>query len=366
MANLEIEVNGMRFPNPFVLASGPPGTNGKVIKRSFALGWGGIVCKTISLDNSKVINVVPRYGKLHARGAPKEVIGFQNIELISDRPFEGWLDELADAKREFPDHVLIASIMEEYRKDAWQEIVERTQATGIDGFELNLSCPHGLPERKMGAAMGENPEIVEEVTRWAKAVAKVPVWAKMTPNITDPTVPARAAVRGGADGISAINTILCVIGVNLDTLRPMPTVEGHSEPGGYSGQAVRPIALRHVMAIARACAGVPVSGMGGVETAEDAVQFLLLGARTVQVCTGAMLQGYEMITGLCEGLAAFMEKHGFETVDEIVGKSLPWFTTHADLNARQLAAKREKAGQAGRDGMWQGDIAKEADSLVGR
>jgi dihydropyrimidine dehydrogenase (NADP+) len=365
MANLSIQFSGLDFPNPFVLASGPPGTNGKVIKRSFHLGWGGIVCKTISLDSSKVINTVPRYGKLHARGAPKEVIGFQNIELISDRPFETWLEELADVKAEYPDRMLIASVMEEYRKDAWHEVVERTQATGIDAFELNLSCPHGLPERKMGAAMGENPEIVEEVVGWAKEVAKVPVWAKMTPNITDPTVPALAAVRGGADGISAINTILCVIGINLDTLRPMPTVEGYSEPGGYSGQAVRPIALRHVMSIARACKGVPVSGMGGVETAEDAVQFLLLGAHTVQVCTGAMLRGYEMVTELCEGLAAFMERHHFERVQDMVGKSLPYFTTHADLNKRQLEAKREKAGHSNRDGMWQGDITRETDTLVG-
>lgn len=364
MADLRIEACGLTYPNPFVLASGPPGTNGKVIKRSFKLGWGGIVCKTISLDNSKVINTVPRYGKLHARGAPKEVVGFQNIELISDRPFELWLDELADCKREYPDHVLIASIMEEYSKDAWHEIVERTQQTGVDALELNLSCPHGLPERRMGAAMGENPELVEEVTGWAKDVATVPVYAKMTPNITDPTVPAQAAVRAGADGISAINTILCVIGINLDTLRPMPTVEGYSEPGGYSGQAVRPIALRHVMAIARACPGAAISGMGGVESATDAVQFLLVGAHTVQVCTGAMLQGYEMIEGLCEGLGQFLEQHGFETVADAVGQSLPYFTTHADLNERQRQAKREKAGQANRDEMWRGDIAKEADSLV--
>jgi dihydroorotate dehydrogenase len=224
VANLGIEVNGMRFKNPFLLASGPPGTNGKVIKRSFSLGWGGIVCKTISLDNSKVINAAPRYGKLHARGHKDEVIGFQNIELISDRPFEAWLDELADCKREYPDRILIASVMEEYRREAWHEIIERTQRTGIDGFELNLSCPHGLPERKMGAAMGQNPAIVQEVCAWVKQVAKVPVWAKMTPNITDPAVPAQAAISGGADGISAINTILCVIGVNLETLRPMPTV----------------------------------------------------------------------------------------------------------------------------------------------
>jgi len=363
MTDLSITVDGMCFPNPFVLASGPPGTNGKVIKRSFDLGWGGIVCKTLSLENEKVHNLVPRYGKLRSRTVD-EVIGFQNIELISDRPFDIWLEELADCKAAFPDHMLIASIMEEYDQGRWSEIVERTQATGIDGFELNFSCPHGMPERKMGGAMGQDPDIVEEVTGWVKQVAKVPVWAKMTPNITDITVPARAAVQGGADGLSAINTILAIIGVNLETLRPMPTVEGHSEPGGYSCQAVRPIALRQVMEIARACPGASVSGMGGVESADDAIQFMLVGASTVQVCTGAMLQGYEMISGLCEGLAAFMERHGLEKVEDLVGKSLPYFTTHADLVERQRTARREKAGQANRDEMWKGDIAAEADSLT--
>ena len=260
--------------------------------------------------------------------------------------------------------MLIASIMEEYREEAWKEIVERTQETGIDGFELNFSCPHGMPERKMGGAMGQDPNIVEEVTGWVTSVAKVPVWAKMTPNITDIGVPARAAISGGADGLSAINTILCVIGINLDTFRPMPTVEGHSEPGGYSGMAVRPIALRQVMECARACPGATVSGMGGVESAEDAIQFLLVGASTVQVCTGAMLHGYEMIKGLCQGLSDFMDQREIASVSELVGQSLPYFTTHADLVERQLEAKREKAGQAGRDNMWQGDIAKETESLV--
>jgi dihydroorotate dehydrogenase subfamily 1 len=356
MTDLSIEVCGVRFPNPFMLASGPPGTNGKVIKRSFSLGWGGIVCKTISLDNSKVINTVPRYGKLHSRCETGEVIGFQNIELISDRSFETWLEELADCKREYPENALIASVMEEYRRDAWHEIVERTQATGVDGLELNLSCPHGLPERKMGAAMGEDPEIVSEVVGWAK----------MTPNITHPAVPAKAAVAGGADGISAINTILCIIGINLETLRPMPTVEGYSEPGGYSGPAVRPIALRHIMEIARACPGTPISGMGGIETAEDAVQFMLLGAHTVQICTGAMLRGYEIIEGLCRDLEAFMDKRGFKSVSELVGKSLPYFDTHAGLVERQRQAKRDHAHKTDRDSMWKGDIARETDSLVTR
>ena len=366
MADLSIEVSGRRYQNPFLLASGPPGTNGRVIKRSFALGWGGIVCKTLSLDNSKVVNTVPRYGKLHSRCESGEVIGFQNIELISDRPFAAWLDELADCKREYPKHVLIASVMEEYRREAWHEIVERVQKTGVDGIEMNLSCPHGLPERRMGAAMGENPEIVEEVVRWVKEVAVVPVWAKMTPNITHPAAPAKAAAAGGADGLSAINTILCIIGVNLDTLRPMPTVEGYSEPGGYSGAAVRPVALRHVMEIARACPGKAISGMGGIETAEDAAQFLALGAHTVQVCTAAMLQGYEMIEGLCAGLSAFLDKKGMQSVRELVGVSLPYFDTHAGLVERQAAAKREHAVTTGRDAMWKGDIARETDSLVTR
>ncbi len=364
MADLSIEVNGMKFPNPFVLASGPPGTNAKVIKRSFELGWGGIVCKTLSLENEKVHNTVPRYGKMHLPGDRKKVLGFQNIELISDRPFDVWLEELADCKQAYPDHMLIASIMEECREDAWKEIVERTQETGIDGFELNFSCPHGMPERKMGGAMGQDPAIVEEVTGWVTAVSKVPVWAKMTPNITDITAPAKAAMAGGADGLSAINTILGIIGINLKTFRPMPTVEGYSEPGGYSGMSVRPIALRQVMECARACPEASVSGMGGVECAEDAIQFLCVGASTVQICTGAMLHGYEMIKGLCDDLSAFMDSNEIASVSEIVGKSLPYFTTHADLVERQLTAKREKAGQAGRDNMWQGDIAKETDSLV--
>ena len=364
MVDLSIEVDGMRFPNPFLLASGPPGTNAKVIQRSFELGWGGIVCKTISLENEKVQNTVPRYGKLHGEGGRKDVIGFENIELISDRPFDVWLEELAECKAAFPDQMLIASVMEECHKDRWHEIIERTQATGVDGFELNLSCPHGLPERKMGAAMGQDPETVREVVGWCKQVSTIPVWAKMTPNITDISVPARAAAAAGADGISAINTILSVIGINLETLRPMPTVEGYSEAGGYSGRAVRPIAMRQVMEVSRACPEQSVSGMGGIETAEDAVQFLLLGASTVQVCTAAMLHGYDIISELCAGLATFLEQHSMKRVSELVGKSLPYFTTHADLVARQLSAKRERAGQTNRDEMWSGDIAGDTEQLV--
>ena len=372
-ADLSITVNGMKFENPFLLGSGPPGTNGKVIARSYDLGWGGMVCKTFSLDASKVINTAPRYAKVKAKGSD-EVIGFQNIELISDRPYEDWLDDLRQLKKQYPTKMLIASIMEEYKKESWERITREVQETGVDGFEMNLSCPHGLPERKMGMAMGENPDIVEEVVGWVKGVSKIPVWAKMTPNVGNPTVPAGMALKAGADGIAMINTILSVSGIDLKTLRPTPTVEGHSVPGGYSGQCVRPIALRQVMEVARANPGVQISGIGGIETGYDAAQFFLLGASTVQVCTGAMLRGYEMISELKEELSKFMVDQKFANIRDFIGKSLPYFTTHMDLVSRQAAAREAKEAaraksvggkaQAKDVETWKGDIAKETSTLV--
>ncbi len=363
--SLKTTVTRIDFENPFLLGSGPPGTNAKVIAKSFDLGWGGVVCKTISLDASKVVNTAPRYGKLKDPTHPEIVVGFENIELISDRPYATWLDEFRQLKKQYKNRVLIASVMEEYRKEAWQQIIREVQETGVDGFELNLSCPHGLPERKMGMAMGEDPSIVEEVTGWVKEVAKIPVWAKMTPNVGDPKQPARAAVKAGADGISMINTILSVVGVDLRTLRPMPTVDGHAVPGGYRGQAVRPIALRQVMEVARGIPGVPISGMGGIDTGYDAAQFFAMGSHTVQVCTGAMLQGYEVIAKLKEELAKVLADHKMESSTQLVGKALPYFTTHADLVERQRAAKAAKTGGNKDAETWKGEIKRETDSLTG-
>jgi dihydroorotate dehydrogenase subfamily 1 len=363
--DLSITVNGIKFPNPFVLGSGPPGTNARVIAKAFDAGWGGAVAKTVSLESAKVINVVPRYGKLRSR-ANSEVIGFENIELISDRPIEVWLPEFRRVKKEYPDHVLIASIMEEYDKSRWRELTRMVQDTGVDAFELNFSCPHGMTERKMGSEMGEHPDLTEEVTSWVTEVARVPVWAKMTPNITNIREPSLAAVRGGAKGISAINTILSVIGVNLDTLRPMPTVEGYTVPGGYSSQAVKPIALRMVSQLALALPKeVSISGIGGIETSHDAVEFLLLGASTVQLCTGVMLHGVKMIDELKQGLEKFLVDKGFSSVQETVGKSLPYFSTHMDLVRRMKEAKRHKAGEAARDNEWaQKDITEKTAELT--
>jgi len=373
MPTLATTVDGLKLPNPFIIASGPPGTNLNVITRAFREGWGAVIAKTVSLDASKVVNVTPRYAKLHSTDG-KEVIGWENIELISDRKFSIWLDEFRKCKDQFPDGVLIASIMEEYRKDAWVEIVERCQEAGVDGFELNFSCPHGLPERKMGAAMGENPEILDEVCRWVMDVAKKPVWAKMTPNVTHIEEPSRAALKAGVQGISAINTIRCVMGVNLETLRPEPSVEGYTTAGGYSSRAIRPIALRMAMEIAHLIRaefpGRSLSGLGGIESGEDAAQFLLLGADTVQVCTGVMKFGYECVKPMGDQLLAFMEKHSFETIADFRGKSLDYFTTHADLVQRQAARKTaQKAAEAKKmiaaDSEWTGDeFVKQSDALA--
>lgn len=376
MPTLTTHVDGLTLRNPFVIGSGPPGTNLNVITKAFKEGWGAVIAKTVSLDATKVKNVTPRYARLHSADG-KEVIGWENIELISDRAFSTWLEEFKKCKDAFPDGCLIASIMEEYSRDAWIEIVERCQDAGVDGFELNFSCPHGLPERRMGAAMGQDPELLEEVCGWVMDAAKKPVWAKMTPNITHIEEPARASLKAGCQGVSAINTIRSVMGVNLETLRPEPTVEGYTTPGGYSSKAIKPIALRMVMELAQMIRsefpGRSLSGLGGIESGRDAAEFILLGADTVQVCTGVMKFGYGCVKPMCEELLAFMEQHHFENVADFKGRSLDYFTSHSDLVARQAARRAADAAKAaghsaktaGTDADWTGgDFVRQSDALA--
>ncbi|KAI3869670.1 hypothetical protein MKX03_011867 [Papaver bracteatum] len=376
--DLSVTVNGLHMPNPFVIGSGPPGTNYTVMKRAFDEGWGAVIAKTVSLDASKVVNVTPRYARLRAGGtngsAKGEIIGWQNIELISDRPLETMLKEFKQLKKEYPDRILIASIMEEYDRGAWEELIDRVEESGVDALELNFSCPHGMPERRMGAAVGQDCALVEEVCGWVNAKATVPVWAKMTPNITDITQPARIALRTGCEGVAAINTIMSVMGINLTSLRPEPCVEGYSTPGGYSCKAVHPIALGKVMNIAQmmksefADKDCSLSGIGGVETGGDAAEFILLGANTVQVCTGVMMHGYGLVKKLSEELKDFMRKHNFTSIEDFRGVSLPYFTTHTDLVHRQREAiKQRKAIRLGlqSDKDWTGDgFVEETESMV--
>lgn len=351
--DLSIVVNNLKFENPFLIASGPPSSHKATIMKAFEAGWGGVVAKTISLDASKVHNVAPRYGKLYSR-EKKEVVGLQHIELIGDRPIEECLRDFREVKDAHPKGILIASLVEEFDRESWQKLARMTEDSGVDALELHLN---------------ENSEMINEITEWVTSVVRIPVWAKVSPNVADMNVAAFKAIRSGAQGISLINSIASVIGVDLDTLRPLLNVKGFTVPGGYSGQAVRPIALKHTMKLAKAIRAmglqeqVGLSGMGGVERASDAVEFMLLGASTIQSCTGPMLHGYQMINELKAGLEKFMIQHNFDRVQDFVGLSLDFFTTHAHLN--DLKQGRFEAYEVARDSQWNADhLEKQTHSMA--
>lgn len=327
MANLSINFAGIKAPNPFWLASGPPSNSAYQVMKAFDYGWGGAVWKTIG---ASVVNVSSRNSGVN--WGKKRLVGLSNIELISDRSVSANLHEMEMVKKQFPYHPIIASVMVETREE-WIRIIQDCQNAGVDGIELNFGCPHGMCERGMGSAVGQEPKLVELITRWATEEAKVPVIVKLTPNITDITEPARAAKRGGADALSLINTIKCITGVDLDTFVPYPIVDQKSTHGGYSGPAVKPIALNMV----KNCAldpqvGIPISGIGGIETWRDAVEFILLGAGSVQLCTAVMHHGFGIIRQLTDGLHSYMEEKGFSNVDEMVGKALSNVTEWENLN----------------------------------
>ncbi|MGY0692367.1 NAD-dependent dihydropyrimidine dehydrogenase subunit PreA [Virgibacillus sp. FSP13] len=335
MADLSINFAGIKSPNPFWLASAPPTNTGYQVQRAFEAGWGGAVWKTLG---EPVLNVTSRFGAHHFNG--QRVAGFNNIELISDRPIEDNLKEIYETKKRFPDRTIIASLMVEPERDKWHEIVKRVQDVGVDGFELNLGCPHGMSERGMGAAVGQHPDLVEKSTLYCKEAAEVPVITKLTPNITDITATARAAERGGADAISMINTINSLIGVDLDTWNPTPNVNGMGAHGGYCGPAVKPIALNMIGECARQPdINIPISGIGGVSTWQDTVEFMLMGAGGVQICTAAMHHGFSIIDDLTEGLSNYLDEKGIDSVSEIIGKSVEKYTdwSNLDLNHRLVA-----------------------------
>jgi dihydropyrimidine dehydrogenase (NAD+) subunit PreA len=238
MADLKIDFAGIKSPNPFWLASGPPTNSGAQIQRAFEAGWGGAVWKTIG---APLLNVSNRYGAWHYGG--QKMLGINNVELISDRSVEINLCEIADVKRHWPDRAVIVSAMVDSTPQAWREIVRRIEDTGADGIELNYGCPHGMNERGMGSAVGQVPEYCEEITGWVKGAARIPIIVKLTPNVTSIVSPARSAVAAGTDGLSLINTLNSITGVDLDTLEITPNIGGKATHGGYAGPAVKPIAL---------------------------------------------------------------------------------------------------------------------------
>ena len=338
MPTLETTFAGIKCLNPFWLASAPPTNCGEQIMRAFDAGWGGAVWKTIG---APITNVSSRYSSIDWNG--QRMMGFNNIELISDRPTEVNLREIAEVKRRYPKHVVIASLMVESNRETWHDIVQRTEDAGADGLELNFGCPHGMSERGMGSAVGQVPEYCQQITGWVKEKARTPVIVKLTPNISDIRIPARAAKRGGADALSAINTINSITGIDLNTLEPRPMVDGKSSHGGYCGPAVKPIALNMVQQVMSDFTDgdpLPMSGIGGIGSWQDAAEFILLGSGTVQVCTAAMHFGYRIVEDMADGLLEWMRQKGYETIDDFRGLSLPNMREWKNLNLNYKVVAR--------------------------
>lgn len=327
MADLSIQFAGIAAPNPFWLASGPPTNTARQAHRAFEAGWGGIVWKTIG---EPIVNVSSRYSALSIGGV--RMAGFNNIELISDRSIETNFREIAEVKKTWPHRALIASLMTDTRAN-WHDLIKRGEDAGVDGFELNFGCPHGMCERGMGSAVGQNPDVAEEITSWVMDAASRPVIVKLTPNITNIVHAARAARRGGANAISLINTVSSIIRVDLDSFVGDPAVDGASTHGGYCGPAVKPIALNMLQCCAQDLeVGLPLSGIGGIATWRDAAEFLALGATSVQVCTAVMHHGFRIVEDMIDGLNFYLDSKGMKSISELTGRALPSIRRWENLN----------------------------------
>src|SRR5689334_18479082 len=333
MADLRTEFCGIKSPNPFWLASAPPTDKEYNVVRAFKAGWGGVVWKTLGED-PPIVNTCSRYGTHNLND--DKMVGFNNIELITDRPLDVNLREIKQVKRDWPDRAMVVSLMVPCEERSWKAILHQVEDTGADAVELNFGCPHGMSERGMGSAVGQVPDYVEMVARWCKAHTRMPVLVKLTPNVTSILGPARAAKKGGADGVSLINTINSIVSVDLDLMAPTPTVDGKGTHGGYCGPAVRPIALNMVAEIARdkEMVGKPISAIGGIGTWRDAAEFIALGAGSVQVCTAAMHFGFRIVEDMISGLSNWMDSKGYKTIEDFRGKAVGNVTDWQFLNMK--------------------------------
>ncbi|MBR1735315.1 MAG: NAD-dependent dihydropyrimidine dehydrogenase subunit PreA [Alphaproteobacteria bacterium] len=330
MATLKTKILDIEFENPYILASGPETALIESIDKAFEMGWGGAVLKTITSDTLELNEVSPRYATLKSKG---KIIGFQNVELLSHYSVKYWCDGIRFLKEKHPTKVIIASIMAPVEKKEWQSLVNTLNETPVDAYELNFSCPHGMPEKNIGMAIGTSSEISSMITAWVKEVAKRPVFVKLTPNVTDITQIAKAVENVGADGFATINTVQGFMGVDLETLEPNLCIDGFSTYGGCSGEIVKPIGLRCVSQLRRS-SKLPILGIGGISTWQDAVQYIVVGADAVQICTEVMLNGYCIINGLKNGLLKYLEEKDMNDISELKGKVVPKITSHEALNKK--------------------------------
>lgn len=316
--DLSIEFCGVKFENPFLLASSPVGNNYEMCAKALETGWGGIVFKTV--NSERMIEVSPRFDATRKEGTP--FVGFKNMEQVAEHSLEENLRDMKKLKENYPNKVLIASIMGASEEE-WTRLAQQVTEIGADIIECNFSCPQ-MTSHAMGSDVGQNPELVKKYSAAVRRGTHLPVLAKMTPNIGNMEVPAKAAIEGGATGIAAINTIKCITGVDLDKKVGLPIVNGKSSISGYSGKAVKPIALRFITQMKQdpALKSIPISGIGGVETWEDALEFIMLGSGTVQVTTAIMQYGYRVVEDMISGIQYYMEEKGVDSLQELVGCAL--------------------------------------------
>ncbi len=326
--DLSITFLGVKFPNPFCLSSSPVGNDYDMCKKAYETGWGGIVFKTVGPKSYVINEVSPRFDVLSKEAEP--FVGFKNMEQIAEHSLEENLADLSRLKKEFPDHVLIASIMGN-DEATWEDLARKVTEAGADMIEMNLSCPQ-MTSHAMGSDVGTNPELCKRYCEAVKRGSSLPMMAKMTPNITDMSEVAKACLAGGADGIAAINTIKSICNVDLDKKVGMPIVDGKSSISGYSGKAVKPVALRFIQQLKAAIPDVQISGIGGVETWIDAAEFILLGASTIQVTTGIMQYGYRIVEDLKNGLMHYMDEQHVDHLEELVGAANKNLVPAEELN----------------------------------
>ncbi|WP_242964992.1 NAD-dependent dihydropyrimidine dehydrogenase subunit PreA [Scatolibacter rhodanostii] len=334
--DLSIDFCGVSCENPFFLSSSVVGSNYEMVAKAFDMGWSGVAFKTIGAFVPDEVS--PRFDAMHKESVP--FVGFKNIEQISDSSLHDNLGYLKKLKQNYPAKIIVASIMGRNLGE-WEMLARAVTEAGADIIECNFSCPH-MAEDGLGSDVGQNPELVAEYTAAVRKGTSLPILAKMTPNIGNMEIPAMAAVKAGADGIAAINTIKSIMNVNLSSFSSGPDVNGVTSVGGYSGKAVKPIALRFIQNL-KACepiANVPVSGMGGIETWRDAAEFIAMGCENIQITTSVMQYGYRIIDDLIEGMKIYLAESGFSSVGELVGKALPQIVSTEKLERDSICYPR--------------------------
>ena len=317
--DLSIEFAGLNCINPFFLSSSPVGNNYNMISKAFEVGWGGVYYKTIGLVEEKEVS--PIFSEVSSMG--QTWTAFKNCEHFSQNTLEENCEHMLKLKKHYPDRIVIASFMGQNESE-WKTLCRFADQAGVDAVEINLSCPH-MGSEAMGADVGTTPSLVEQYTKVCSQGTKLPIIAKMTPNLTNMEPSAIAAIRGGAKAISAINTVKSLINIDYSTMAVPPVVDGKGAVSGLSGVAVKPIALRFIQELATCpeLSGVPLSGVGGIYTWNDALDFMLLGARNIQVTTSVMEYGYRIVEDIISGIMHFMDERGFYDLNDIVGLALP-------------------------------------------